>query len=169
MKKLFLALGLSASLASAVEIASFEISPEIGVSAGKVVSSKWDNYTPMNYGAYARVWLGAFGWVVAPQVKWDSYEKGSGINPYTNTQIGASLGRNFSLVVLRLTPYVGINQSTFSKVFSDTTSYNVGIKLKPALIPLAVSLQYTYQNPDLVGTNTSFVMHNVQVLLGLHF
>ena len=84
-------------------------------------------------------------------------------------QIGASLGHNFGLVVLRLTPYIGIHQSTFSKIFSDTTSYNVGIKLKPALIPLAVSLQYTYQNPDIVGTNTSFAMHNVQVLLGLHF
>ena len=169
MKKLLLALGLSAGLLSAVEFAGFEVSPEIGGSVGKVVSSEWDSYKPMNYGAYARVWLGAFGWVVAPQVKWDHYSEASSIGSYSNTQFGASLGHNFGLVVLRLTPYVGVNRSTFSQTFADTTSYNAGIKLKPMPLPLAVSLQYTYQNPDFVGTSTSFAMHNVQLMLGLHF
>lgn len=169
MKKLLLVLGLSASLVSAVEFASFEISPEIGGSVGKVASSEWDNYKPMNYGAYARVWLGALGWVVAPQVKWDHYGQTNGVDSYANTQIGASIGRNFGLVVMRLTPYIGVNRSSFTKGFDNTISYNAGIKLKPALIPLALSVQYTYQNPDIIGTNTSFAMHNVQLMLGLHF
>ena len=169
MKKLLLALGLSASLGWAVEFAGVEISPEIGGSVGKVVSSEWDNHKPMNYGAYARVWVGVFDWVVAPQVKWDHYEKTGLFDSNSNTQFGASLGHNFGLVVLRLTPYIGVNRSTFNKTFVDTISYNAGIKLKPAIIPLALSVQYTYQNPDFVGTNISFAMHNVQVMLGLHF
>lgn len=169
MKKLLLALGLSAGLLSAVEFASFEISPEFGGVAGKVVSSESDNYKPTNYGAYARVWLGAFSWVVAPQVKWDYYGETGGRSSYSNTQVGASIGHNFGLVVMRLTPYIGANYSKFNKDFDNTIAYNAGIKLKPAIIPLAISLQYSYQNPDIVGTNTSFAMHNMQVLLGLHF
>lgn len=173
MKKTLLALVFGAfstfSASSAIDLGILEISPEIGVAAGKAKVGDPANYNPTNYGGYARVWLGTLGIVVAPQAKFDYYSKQSGIDSFNNTQYGASIGTNFGLVVLRLTPYIGANYSHFNKFFADTVAYNAGIKLKPAVLPLAVSLQYTYQNPDVIGTNSSATMHNVQLMLGLHF
>ncbi|MGI0406506.1 hypothetical protein ACRE1U_04270 [Helicobacter himalayensis] len=173
MKKTLLALVFGVfstfSASSAIDLGILEISPEIGVVAGKAKVKNPIEYNPTNYGGYARVWVGTLGIVVAPQAKFDYYSKQDNKAAFSNTQYGASIGTNFGLVVLRLTPYIGANYSRFNKFFADTVAYNAGIKLKPAVLPLAVSLQYTYQNPDIIGTNSSITMHNVQLMLGLHF
>ena len=173
MKKTLLALVFGVfstfSASSAIDLGILEISPEVGVAAGKANFKGLGDYSPANYGGYARVWLGTLGIVVAPQVKFDYYTKQGSKDAFSNTQYGASIGTNFGLVVLRLTPYIGANYSSFSKTYADTIAYNAGIKLKPAVLPLAVSLQYTYQKPDLIGNKSSVTMHNVQLMLGLHF
>ncbi len=165
MKKLILAVFLSVTSAFSASLGVLEVSPEIGLSGGKISS---DGYNPSNYGAYARIWLGTFGFVVAPQAKIDFYSQKYGGNSLNNGQYGASIGTNFGLGV-RLTPYVGANYSSFNKVFNDTWALNAGLKVKFPVLPLALSFQYTYQNPELAGTSTTRTMHNVQFLLGLHF
>lgn len=155
--------------AFAVSIAGFEISPEFGLAAGKIkAETKEDSSIAIeSYGAFGRVWLGAFDLVVAPQVKYDF--NGSGKDKFRNLQYGVSAGYNIGLIIARLTPYVGINHSSFNDIFKDTTSYNAGLKLKFDLLPISLGLLYTYQNPEFEASKASQKMHNVQALIGLHF
>lgn len=172
MKKYLLSLLFAAGFganAFAVSIAGFEISPEFGFAAGKIkAETKEDSSIAIDsYGAFGRVWLGAFDLVVAPQVKYD-FNKGDGAK-FRNLQYGVSAGYNIGLIIARLTPYVGVNHSSFSDIFKDTTSYNAGLKLKFDLLPISLGLLYTYQNPEFRGSTETQKMHNIQALIGLHF
>lgn len=170
MKKLLLSLVCAISLggsAFGASIAGFEISPEIGAAAGQTKVGK-DNVGYSDYGVFGRVWLGAFDLVVAPQFKYD-FNSHSGVK-FRNLQYGVSAGYNIGLIVARLTPYVGINRSSFNTGFKDTTSYNAGLKLKFDLIPISLGLLYTYQNPEIdsaIGGKQK--MQTIQALVGLHF
>ena len=135
MRKLLLATLFSITSAFSASFGVLEISPEIGISGGKISST---NYNPTNYGGYARIWLGTFGFVVAPQAKIDFYSQKYGGSSVNNGQYGASIGTNFGLGV-RLTPYIGANYSSFNKVFKDTWALNAGLKLKFPVLPLALS------------------------------
>ncbi|CAM3333573.1 hypothetical protein [Helicobacter labetoulli] len=172
MKKYMLSLLVAAGFganAFAVSIAGFEISPELGLAAGKIkAQTKEDSSIDINsYGVFGSVWLGAFGLVVAPQVKYD-FNKGDGTK-FRNLQYGVSAGYNIGLIIARLTPYVGVNRSSFSDYFKDTTSYNAGLKLKFDLLPISLGLLYTYQNPEFKTIDAKQKMHNIQALIGLHF
>ncbi|WP_104743038.1 hypothetical protein [Helicobacter cinaedi] len=172
MKKYLLSLLFAAGFganAFAVSIAGFEISPEFGLAAGggKAQSKIGGSDTGSSYGVFGRVWLGAFDLVVAPQVKYDF--NSSGKDKFKNLQYGVSAGYNIGLIIARLTPYVGVNHSSFSDIFKDTTSYNAGLKLKFDLLPISLGLLYTYQNPEFRGSTETQTMHNIQALIGLHF
>lgn len=173
MKKYVYALFAAAFLTTqgfAASIAGFEISPEIGLAAGQTRHSESGvKHNITNYGAFGRIWLGAFDFVVAPQVKFD-YNKDSDLgDSFTNTQYGVSVGYNIGIIIARLTPYVGVNYSNFSKYFNNTTSYNAGLKLKIDFIPISLGVLYTYQNPEIENTSTTYKMHTIQALLALHF
>ena len=60
---------------------------------------------------FGRIWLGAFDFVVAPQVKYDFNSASNSNDDYRNLQYGVSVGYNIGLFVARLTPYVGLNDS----------------------------------------------------------
>lgn len=163
---LMCAIGLG-SYAFGASVAGFEISPELGLAAGKTQVGK-DKVSYTDYSVFGRVWLGAFDFVVAPQFKYDFNSHGD--NKFRNLQYGVSAGYNIGLVIARLTPYVGINRSSFNQYFKDTTSYNAGLKLKFDLIPISFGLLYTYQNPEFdsaIGGHQK--MQTIQALLGLHF
>lgn len=170
MKKYLLMMLMSAvfgiSSVNAMSVAGLEVSPEIGF-AGGITKLKDTGDDATNYGGFARVWLGAFNVVVAPQVKYD-YNKWNSSN-YSNTQYGLSVGYNIGLFVARLTPYIGVNYSSFNKYFKDTMAYNVGLKLKINFIPVSLGVLYTYQAPDYDATSQSQTMHSIQGLVALHF
>lgn len=186
MKKYIISLACVMALgssASAVSVAGFEVSPEVGIAYGsssfKASNSSSDitkgDFNKTNFGGYARIWLGAFDFVVAPQAKFDYYKEDSGFignkdKALANTQYGASAGYNIGLVVANLTPYVGINHSKFNHTFEPTIAYNAGAKLKIDLIPISFGVHYTFQEPKLkAAESTKTTMHNVQFTLGLHF
>ncbi|RDU59028.1 outer membrane beta-barrel protein [Helicobacter marmotae] len=175
MKKLLLSLLCAMSLSThafAVSVAGIEISPEIGLLAGKTQykDTTYDANSSTNYGAFGRIWVGLFDLVIAPQFKYD-YIKSSGAfdKDYTNLQYGVSAGYNIGLIVARLTPYIGVNYSSFNKYFKDTTSYNAGLKLKIDFIPISLGVLYTYQNPEFEVGGEKLKMHTIQALIGLHF
>ena len=178
MKKVLLTLVFSVSSVFGINLGLVEVSPEFGVDFGKASiknglkqNTVYSSYGPSNYGFYGRVWVGAFGIVLAPQVKYDFYSKSSGHSGFSNAQYGLNLGTNFGLVVMRLTPYLGVSRSSFNKIYKDTFAYRVGLKVTPAVLPLAVSLQYTYQKPEVKGVSPkhSTTMSNIQLMIGLHF
>ncbi len=154
----------------AASIMGFEFSPEIGLLAGQTKLSYGDAKQDItNYGAFGRIWLGAFDFVVAPQIKYDYNKKTSTTDSFTNFQYGISAGYNIGLIVARLTPYVGVNYSSFNRLFKDTISYNAGLKLKIDFIPVSLGVLYTYQNPEFEIGNVKAKMHTIQALIGLHF
>lgn len=171
MKKYLLITLMSAifglSSANAMNIVGLEISPEIGL-VGGVTKIKNPNDETRNYGGFARVWLGAFDFVVAPQIKYD-YNDELSIGKYSNTQYGLSVGYNIGLIVARLTPYIGANYSSFNKYFKDTTAFNAGLKLKIDFIPISLGVLYTFQQPEFNNTSQSQKMHSIQGLLAVHF
>lgn len=170
MKKFLLALLVSASFglnAQAVSLLGLEVSPELGFAAGSANISKLNNNFN-SYGAFGRIWLGAFNFVVAPQIKYD-YNKRLGTN-FSNTQYGVLAGYNIGLIIARLTPYVGVNHSSFNSLgLKDTISYNAGLKLKFDFIPISLGLLYTYQNPESTLYSNKLAIHAVQGLVALHF
>lgn len=172
MKKYLLVTLISAvfglSSANAMNIAGlFEISPEFGL-VGGVTKIKNPSDETRNYGGFARIWLGAFDFVVAPQIKYD-YNDELSIGKYSNTQYGLSVGYNIGLIVARLTPYIGANYSSFNKYFKDTTAFNAGLKLKIDFIPISLGVLYTFQQPEFSNTSQSQTMHSIQGLLAVHF
>lgn len=169
MKKILCSLMLVAGLgtqAHAVGVAGLEISPEIGFAGG---SLKAGSAKASAYGAFGRIWLGAAGFVVAPQVKYDSLKFSSG--KFSNTQYGLSVGYNIGLVIAKLTPYLGVNYSSFNKGYKSTMAYNAGLKLKFDLLPISLGILYTWQNPEVdSGSNAPKVkMQSIQGLIALHF
>lgn len=173
MKKYFLSLLCVAGFGLNVQAASimgFEISPEFGLGAGQTkqtLSSDDTNFK--DYSVFGRIWLGAFDFVVAPQVKYDFNSASNSNADYRNLQYGVSVGYNIGLFVARLTPYVGVNYSSFNKCYEDTTAYNAGLKLKFDLIPISLGVLYTYQKPELEGTKQEVKMQSIQALIGVHF
>ncbi len=170
MKKYLLSLlcvaGLSLNV-QAASIAGFEISPEIGFAAGQ---TKIDSANLKDYSAFGRIWLGAFDFVVAPQVKWDFNSHSNSDNDFRNLQYGISAGYNIGLIIARLTPYIGVNHSSFNKIYKDTIAYNAGLKLKFDLIPISLGLLYTYQKPELdTPSGNKEKMQTIQALIALHF
>lgn len=178
MKKYFLSLlcvaGLSLNV-QAASIAGFEISPEFGLGAGQTkVAVENSNLHFKDYSVFGRVWLGAFDFVVAPQVKYDfnSYSGSETSNTkFRNLQYGISVGYNIGIIIARLTPYIGVNHSSFNKIYKDTIAYNAGLKLKFDLIPISLGLLYTYQKPELDGVlvKQEQKMQSIQALIALHF
>ncbi|TLD96096.1 hypothetical protein LS71_007590 [Helicobacter jaachi] len=173
MKKYLLSLLCAATLganAYAVGLMGFEVSPEIGLAAGQTkASTNANDVTFTDYGAFGRIWLGALDFVVAPQVKYDFNRHSASDTTFKNLQYGLSAGFNIGLIIARLTPYVGVNYSSFDKSFKDTTSYNAGLKLKFDLIPISLGLLYTYQNPEFKVVDEKQKMQSIQALIGLHF
>lgn len=181
MKKYFLSLLCVAGFGLNVQAASimgFEISPEFGLGAGQTKQTLSSVDTFKDYSVFGRIWLGAFDFVVAPQVKYDfnsasnSYDFNSASNSngdYRNLQYGVSVGYNIGLFVARLTPYVGVNYSSFNKIYEDTTAYNAGLKLKFDLIPISLGVLYTYQKPEIERTKQEVKMQSIQALIGVHF
>ena len=169
IKKPFVALMFLTSASFAIDLGALEISPEVGVAVGQTQVGSPVDSKPMNYGVYGRVWLGTLGFVVTPQVKANYISKKDHQESLGNLQYGAAIGSNFGFVAFSLTPYIGANLSSFSKAYDNTIAYNAGIKFKPAILPFAASVEYTYQNPDIKNTNAQAKMHNVQLMLGLHF
>ena len=173
MKKLSLSLLFAAGFAMSTQAASimgFEISPEFGLGAGQTkqtISSADTNFKDSS--VFGRIWLGAFDFVVAPQIKYDFNSYSNSDDNYRNLQYGVSAGYNIGLFVARLTPYVGVNYSSFNKFYKDTTAYNAGLKLKFDLIPISLGVLYTYQKPENEGTKQEVKMQSIQALLGVHF
>lgn len=153
------------------EMGGFEFSPEVGLNTGYIkdsanVSKKY------NTGIYGRLWMGMFDIVLAPQLKYDVLFNKNKINNKSyigNLRYGLALGYNIDLALLRLTPYIEANKSSFSERYDHTMSYNVGLKLKPTLIPLSVSLQYDYQKPKILHTSQKQKLDSLQLLIGIHF
>ena len=116
------------------------------------------NKEKLTYGAYGRVWLGAAGFMIAPQVKWDylksNFEIGSETTPkYTlqNLQYGGVIG--YRIPFINLTPYVGVSYSQFIKgdiigaELKDTYAINFGAMWKIPFVPLSIGFDGSYQKP----------------------
>lgn len=170
MRKFLLALLVSAGLglnAQAASLLGFEVSPELGLAGGIANTSKF-NKNLDSYGIFGRVWLGAFNFVVAPQIMLD-YNQRQDIS-FSSTQYGVLAGYNIGLFVARITPYVGINHSTFSRLgLKDTLSYNAGLKFKFNFVPISLGVLYTYRNPESTQLESKLSIHTIQGLVALHF
>lgn len=158
MKKILLSMLLAFSSASAVELAGFTLSPEIGANVGYQ-----DTNSNFTYGGYARVWMGGTHLLVAPQVKYDVIGLS---NSYKNLQAGGVLGVQF----VGITVYAGASWSTFYTLAAkDTYAINYGIKIDVPFIPfLTVGVDASWQKPDLT-TGGSVSMNRVGVTVGLAF
>lgn len=164
MKKIVLCV-LMITQSWALELGGFEVSPELGALMG-YNNAVYD----YNAGAYARLWLGAGGIVFAPSVRYTAFfDKKSSHENLHNLQYGAALGSNIGLGILRLTPYIGLHSSQYHKFYQDSLSYSAGLKLKPNLIPLAVSVEYVHQQPKVINSDSRHKFNSIQLLFGLHF
>ena len=172
MKKLVLAGALFAS-AFALELGGLEVSPEFGAIVGRLDGGVQD----YGAGGYARVWVGAGGILIAPQVRYavlfnrnDTYEQSvSDVKRLKNLQYGVALGTNLDAGILRITPYVAANYSHFDKVYKEDFSYSVGFKVKPTTIPLSIGAQFEQQKPEIKNTSTKQKINTAQFFIGLHF
>lgn len=172
MKKIFLAGTLFAS-AFALELGGLEVSPEIGAIMGRLDGGLQD----YGAGGYARVWIGAGGILIAPQVRYavlfnrnDTYAQSvSDVKRLKNLQYGVALGTNLEVGILRITPYIAANYSHFDKVYKEDFSYSVGFKIKPTTIPLSVGAQFEQQKPEIKNTSTKQKINTAQFFIGLHF
>ncbi|PAF43910.1 hypothetical protein [Helicobacter sp. 11S03491-1] len=164
MKKVTLALLITATSLFGIGIGNYQISPEIGANLSYQKSDKND----FTYGGYARVWLGVSRIVLAPQFKYDVITKSNHMSTaYKNMQIGALVG--FEVPILPLTPYIGASYSTFWGVgLKDTVSFNYGIKVKIPLIPLTVGLDGSYQKPKTTALGR-INMNRFGVTIGVSF
>lgn len=165
MKKKIMALLLACSSAFAFDLGLFTLDTEIGgnVSYGQMklnVEGEGDfkNDKKLTYGAYGRVWLGAVGILIAPQVKWDyiktDFKVDGGTTPnYTlqNLQYGGVLG--YRIPLINLTPYVGASYSQFIKgdiaglKLENTYAINFGVTWKIPFVPLSIGFDGSYQKP----------------------
>ncbi|MDE7254945.1 MAG: hypothetical protein K2N54_02060 [Helicobacter sp.] len=172
MKKLVLAGTLFAS-AFALELGGLEVSPEFGAIVGRLDGGVQD----YGAGGYARVWVGAGGILIAPQVRYavlfnrnDTYEQSvSDVKRLKNLQYGVALGTNLDAGILRITPYVAANYSHFDKVYKEDFSYSVGFKVKPTTIPLSIGAQFEQQKPEIKNPRTKQKINTAQVFIGVHF
>ena len=144
-------------------LGSFELTPEIGAGAQRVdVDGDTRNY----WSTYGRVWVGTNNLVITPQVRYTKMD--NDYSNFTNWQYGLSLGYTLDLIAFYATPYVGANYSHFSEYYDDTLGYNAGVRVQPAIIPLALGLEYEYQRPhDRFGN--SHTIDGVRFSVGISF
>lgn len=188
MKKLILALGLFSGSVFAIDLGIMLISPEVGATLsyskfkgeastldGRRIDFKNDNaFSP---GAYARLWIGVAGFMIAPQVKYDYLgstfstnqdpEKSPKQNIH-NIQYGGVLG--YRIPFIKLTPFVGASYSTFKGDFieesslKETYAINFGVRWEIPFIPfLVLGFEGSWQKPDLKIPNP-MVKGNVEIL-----
>lgn len=118
------------------------------------------NKEKLTYGAYGRVWLGAAGFMIAPQVKWDylktNLESGNETSPkftLQNLQYGGLIG--YRIPFINLTPYIGLSYSQFIKGDvlglepKDTYAINFGAMWKIPFVPLSIGFDGSYQKPKI--------------------
>lgn len=118
------------------------------------------NKEKLTYGAYGRVWLGAAGFMIAPQVKWDylksnlEVEAGKTLDfKLQNLQYGGVIG--YRIPFINLTPYVGLSYSQFIKGDiigfepKDTYAINFGAMWKIPFVPLSIGFDGSYQKPKM--------------------
>lgn len=122
------------------------------------------NKENLTYGAYGRVWLGAAGFMIAPQFKWDYLKSdlkvhGDRTRDFTlhNFQYGGVLG--YRIPFINLTPYVGLSYSQFVKgnildmKLKDTYAINFGAMWKIPFVPLSIGFDGSYQKPKFKSNN----------------
>lgn len=163
MKKLFLLTAMFCSLSFGIRLGGFELTPELGAGVQKVNVNGESHY---DWSAYGRVWVGVSNFVIAPQFKYTSMDDST--QKIKNTQIGLSAGYTLDLALLYATPYIGASYSNFNKYYDDTFAYNAGLRVKPAILPFSVGVEYEYQKPNgYFGEATK--MQAVRFNVGLSF
>lgn len=165
MKKLIVSVFAFCSLSFGISVGGFELSPEVGAGLQKFSMNGGSQY---NWTAHARLWVGVSNFIVAPQFKYTSIDDNE--QTIKNSQFGASFGYTFDLAVLYATPYIGFNYSTFSEYYDSTLAGNIGLRVNPAILPFSVSLEYEYQNPNLINESGKRVkMESMRLSVGLSF
>lgn len=196
MKKIILSLGLMFSSIFAIDLGVLLVSPEVGATlsynkvtflkAGKEESDKLSipSNDSLGTGAYARLWLGFLGLMLAPQVKYDylkpafNYEGDTSKSSLHNIQYGALLG--YRIPFIKLTPFAGISYSSFKGEIKDRTlkntyAVNFGVRWEVPFIPLLVlGIEGSWQKPELNlpsggATNEHLKMLNLGASLGFAF
>lgn len=163
MKKLFLLTAMLCSLSFGIRLGGFELTPELGAGVQKVNVNGESHY---DWSAYGRVWVGVLNFSIAPQFKYTSINDSK--HKIKNTQIGLSAGYTLDLALLYATPYIGASYSNFNKYYDDTFAYNAGLRVKPAILPFSVGVEYEYQKPNgYFGEATK--MQAVRFNVGLSF
>lgn len=187
MKKIILALGLTASSIFAIDLGIVLISPEVGATLSYnkfnlAASSReenvyFENDSTFGAGAYARLWIGAAGFMIAPHVKYDYL--GSSFSSKTqggktakqnihNIQYGGVLG--YRIPFIKLTPFVGASYSTFKGGFiqdsslKETYAINFGVRWEIPFVPfLVLGFEGSWQKPN-VNTPSSTATGRVEML-----
>ena len=193
MKKIILTFGLLFSSVFAIDLGLVLISPEAGATLsynkanlyalknGKTVNL--DNKDHFNAGAYARLWIGIAGFMIAPQVKYDYLKVAVAHNRETvksslhNIQYGGVIG--YRIPFIKLTPFIGASYSTFKgkviKTLKNTYAINFGARWEVPLIPLlTIGFEGSWQKPDFNFDKTilrkaNFEMLNLGATIGLAF
>lgn len=187
MKKIILALGLTMSSIFAIDLGILLISPEAGAtlsysqlkSEGES-SVTFKNDTSFSPGAYARLWLGVAGFMIAPQVKYDylgstfsaeNQASKTGTYHIHNIQYGGVLG--YRIPFIKLTPFVGASLSTFKGIaLEDTYAINFGVRWEIPFIPfLVLGFEGSWQKPEtkLMGIGKKIEMLNLGGTIGFAF
>lgn len=171
----------SALLAGLLGSGSMQALPLIGIEAGGIVGvnvgqhirdiniqfnpSDFAYGSYLSYGAYARLWLKST-LRIAPFVKWENVAT-KGIRTdarFYNIQYGGVVGYAIGGII---TPYVGAAYSTFNNGFSNTWALNYGVHITFPVVPIALGIDGSYQQPE---TNEGKIkLHRVGVTLGLQF
>lgn len=161
-----MAMLMACSSVFAFDLGIFTIDTELGgnfnytqmkLSGG---GESFKNKEKLTYGAYGRVWLGAAGFMIAPQVKWDYLKSDLEVSKdYTpsfklqNLQYGGVIG--YRIPFINLTPYVGLSYSQFIKGDivgfepKDTYAINFGAMWKIPFVPLSIGFDGSYQKPKI--------------------
>lgn len=176
MKKIILTLAITFGSAFAIDLGILTIAPEVGatLSYNKSKATITDNtgkteiltndktFSP---GAYARLWLGVIGIMVAPQVKYDYLGSTfSGNKELTtkqsihNIQYGGVAG--FRIPLINLTPFVGASYSTFQGSLGEggsiksTYAVNFGVRWEiPFVSFLTLGFEGSWQKPEISSSN----------------
>ena len=177
VKATVLASFLVAGSVQALPFVSPEVGGMLGTSIDSVKSRTFNGDTKFTYGAYARLWLKPGLFRIAPFIKWENitgYSKNNvipqvvmgGVDRISNLQYGAVAG----LELFYFTPYVGVAYSQFTgAAISNTWALNYGLKFKIPVIPLAIGIDASWQNPRLLNYAGSDMINRVSLTLGFEF
>lgn len=142
MKKILLVLCMLSSLIYAIRIGDLELSPELGLGAKQLNEGGDRRYY---WNGFARLWFGINELVLAPSFSYTKMNNDSA--KFTNNQYGANLGYGLDLIALYAVPYVGLHYSNFNAYYDDTYSFDVGVRIKPIILPFSLALEYEWQRP----------------------